>query len=233
MKKPFLMLALVFSVISAYGLIGYGESNIFAITEQTLPVELSSFNAAVTAHNYVNLQWTSQSESGLLGYRIYRSLSPELASSVLITPSAIAATNTATTQNYNFEDREVETAHTYNYWLESVEFNDSHFYGPVSVTLENDAVPPLPELTTLRHPYPNPFSNSTKLEVEVKGGETASLAIYNLAGQLVRSHSLPSGSHQLSWDGRDLNGQLCASGIYLIRLKSPSCQKTLKLVLMK
>jgi len=50
-----------------------GESN-----EETLPVELSSFTATINAYNYVQIQWVTQSETNLSGFRLYRSTTEQL-----------------------------------------------------------------------------------------------------------------------------------------------------------
>lgn len=92
MKQLYLFCMLLILTGSMHGLVGFGESNIFAITEETLPVELSSFTAVQNIQNYVSLNWTSQSESGLLGYRILRSQDQQFASATLITPPAPPAT---------------------------------------------------------------------------------------------------------------------------------------------
>jgi hypothetical protein len=38
----------------------------------TTPVELSSFTASVTAQNFVQLAWVTQSETDMLGYNVLR-----------------------------------------------------------------------------------------------------------------------------------------------------------------
>ncbi len=218
---------------SAYGIIGFGESNIFTIIVPTLPVELSSFNAVTTAQNYVSVNWTSQTETGLVGYRIYRAQAAELAGAQLLTPVCIPATNTSQPHSYCHVDQEVELGGTYYYWLESADYCGSNFYGPARVTVDQESTPPLPEITQMRPPYPNPFKNKANIEIEVKADETAVMGIYNLAGQLVRTESFNPGYHKLAWDGRDGSGRPCVSGIYLLRLTSPSRICSSKLVLLK
>ena len=41
-------------------------------SDDTLPVELSAFNASLFGGNNAHIQWVSQSETNLLGYYIYR-----------------------------------------------------------------------------------------------------------------------------------------------------------------
>ncbi len=202
---------------------------------QTLPVELSSFSASQTAQNFVQLNWVTQSELGMLGYRIYRSQVNSQAAAVSITPSLIPATNTSTTQSYNFTDREVASGQTYYYWLEAVDMSASYFHGPLSFSLQGETPPISPELSFLRNAYPNPFrrNESTRIEVSVKAGETGSLTIYNVLGQKVMSYNLREGLNPLNWNGRDINGNPVASGVYFYRLSTPSLNDTRKMVLMR
>lgn len=233
MKKLPILILLLALLGSLHGLVGFGESNIFTIIVPTLPVELSSFTTAITAQNYVSVSWTSQTETGLVGYRVYRAPTAELAGAQLLTPVCIPATNTSQPHSYSHTDQEVTLGSTYFYWLESADYCGSNFHGPASVTVEPASTPPLPEITLMRDPWPNPFRTSANLEIEVKADETAVLGIYNLAGQLVRSESFSPGFHKLVWDGRDSRGRSCSSGIYLLRLVSPSRVSSNKLVLLK
>lgn len=200
-----------------------------------LPVELTSFTALFTDQFYVQITWISQSETNLLGYRVYRSEENSLDNAILITPTMIQATNTSQEHSYTIEDREVENHSTYYYWLESVDFNNSQFYGPVSVIVEGNVPPVLPEVTTLKSAYPNPFraNNSTNIEVSIKAGETGTLTIYNIMGQVVKTYSVAEGNHIIPWNGKDSQGNNCGSGIYFYKLTTPSLNQTKKMVIVK
>ncbi|HQO68124.1 MAG TPA: T9SS type A sorting domain-containing protein [Candidatus Syntrophosphaera sp.] len=199
------------------------------------PVELSSFTATVNAVNNVELTWVSQSEHHMNGYRVYRNTSDQQDSSILITPILIPATNTSTAQTYSITDNSVEIGDTYYYWLEAVDYLSSGFHGPVSVTVEGSVPQVLPEITSLKNAYPNPFKlgSSTTIEVDVKAGETGTLSIYNLSGQLVRSFTVNEGAHSLGWNGRDSKGAVCGSGIYFYKLSTASCNQSRKMVIIK
>jgi len=205
------------------------------IQEPNVPVELSSFTAIQTTASTVRLAWVTQSETGMLGYRVYRANTAVQSSAVLASGELIPATNTSAAQTYVFTDAEVESGQTWFYWLESVEFNQSAYHGPVYVTLTGEEIPLLPELSALRGAYPNPFrfGSATRIGADVKAGETGTLAIYNVSGQLVRTFSVNQGSHSLLWDGRDASGRACGSGIYFCRLSTPSLNQTRKLMLIK
>lgn len=62
--------------------------------------------------------------------------------------------------------------------------------------------------------YPNPFSDQVKISSE-KLSSDASLQIYNLRGQKVRS--LYPSSEGYIWDGKDDRGQNLSSGVYFAR----------------
>lgn len=203
--------------------------------DPTLPVELSVFNAVLTAQKFVKLTWVSESETNMLGYRVYRSETNDANSATQITAMMIEATNTSTTQVYSIEDREVLPFSTYYYWLEAVDYNHSNFFGPQFVEVPGEVVPELPVQTAMKNAYPNPFKTnaSTNIEVALKAGETGTVTIYNVLGQVVKTYKVNEGSHTLNWNGRDSKGNACGSGIYFYKLSTPSMNQTKKMVIVK
>jgi len=105
--------------------------------DATLPVGLSSFTAVVSADNQVVINWTTQSETNVLGFRIYRSNTFAIDDAVQITTQPIAAHNTSLTTNYSFTDATIDyQSPVYYYWLEAVDLDSSsEFFGPVMVSL--------------------------------------------------------------------------------------------------
>ena len=200
-----------------------------------LPVELSSFSAIPTAQNYVKLTWISQSETNLLGYRVYRGETSNQIDAVNVSPIMIPATNTTTTQSYNFTDEEVERGVSYYYWLVSIEWGQSNFHGPVNVTTSADTPPSLTEMTIMRDAQANPFRTNEQLSIEVlvKAGEKGQLTIYNVAGQTVKTYNVSEGQNLLNWNGKDGKGNSCSAGIYFYKLNTPSLNQTKKLIIIK
>lgn len=201
----------------------------------TLPVELSSFTATQSAQNFVKLTWISESETGLMGYRVYRNHENAQHSALMITPIMIDATNTSSTQIYSIIDAEVEVDNTYWYWLESVDYGSSEFYGPVSYLVEDNSPALTPEQTVMKNAYPNPFKaiSGTTIEVDVKDNDGGSIAIYNLAGQEVKSFSVSPGNNNINWDGKDSRGKTCATGVYFYKLSTNSLNQTRKMLIVK
>ncbi|MEZ4387218.1 MAG: hypothetical protein R3D98_06505 [Candidatus Krumholzibacteriia bacterium] len=69
---------------------------------------------------------------------------------------------------------------------------------------------------------PNPFNPATSLRFEVKRSGPVTLAVYDLAGGLVRvliDRIEPAGVREVFWDGRDVAGREVPSGVYLSRLE--------------
>ena len=62
------------------------------------------------------------------------------------------------------------------------------------------------------------------------------LAVFDLAGRLVRTlidASLPQGSHEAVWDGRDESGREVGSGSYLARLEFGGMVETVRMGLVR
>lgn len=218
----------------------FAESNIFTITEATLPVELSSFTAVQSATDCVTLNWITHSETGLLGYQVLRSDTDNLGVAIRISSQLIPATNTSTTQVYSFADTEVEANHNYYYWLESVDYSHSNFFGPNSVLVVGegeDVIPPQPDMITgIHNIYPNPFNPDTIISYALREDSQVSITVINCKGQsirtLVNDHK-SMGLHQIGWDGRDNQGNSCSSGLYLLKFSSGTMNQTAKLMLVK
>jgi len=203
------------------------------VPDVPLPVVLSSFSANLTALNYVKLNWTTQSELNMLGFRVYRSESTQMNNLTLITPILIGATNTSTTQHYTVTDNEVFVGQTYSYWLETVDIGNSCFHGPQTVIVTGSSSPNIQTYTTLGNAYPNPFRSNTSINMTVKTGESAIISIYNVSGQLVKAFNKSEGQHTIGWDGRDSSGNSCGSGIYFYQLVSPSMNLTKRMLIVK
>lgn len=69
--------------------------------------------------------------------------------------------------------------------------------------------------------YPNPFNASTTITFSLSDTRVTKVVIYNLVGQKVKTlvdEVLFSGTHSISWDGRDATGREVPSNIYFLKL---------------
>ena len=91
-------------------------------------------------------------------------------------------------------------------------------------------------VTKLLNNYPNPFNPETTIRFTLKETAPAKLYVYNIKGQLVKKlvdKVLPSGMHQIVWNGKDNNNCNVASGMYFYRLESANYTCVKKMLLLK
>lgn len=200
--------------------------------DDTLPVQLSSFDALPIQGDKIRVRWVSQTETALSGYYILRSTESVLAKAQIIS-SLIAATNSSNLTSYSFDDRELYSSGVYYYWLQSLDLDGgTQYHGPVMANLSfSDPQTPQPQLVTgLKELFPNPFNPDLSIAFELAIDSRYDLAIYNQRGQLVKNLSSGlknAGAYKLIWDGRDNRGIACSSGTYLIILDTAD-QRSIK-----
>ncbi len=205
----------------------------------TLPVELSSFTANVTVSNFVQLDWVTQSESGVSGYYIHRNIVNSLIDAVVVSPF-VTAGNTSNEQSYSFTDDEVESG-TWYYWLQNIDMDGQMaFHGSISVTVtkpgDEPVTPIIPNLTSLTSVFPNPFNPVTTISFHLAKSEYVTLDIFNIRGEKVRaiaSSSFNEGTYRSNWNGIDDHGMAVSSGVYFLQMTAGKYHTIAKLVLMK
>jgi len=193
-------------------------------SEITLPIELSTFTAVATSDGEVVIRWTTESESGLQGFKILRSTCAEINSAQIVSP-LIPATNASELSQYSFNDLSITDFGIYYYWLQIIEYSGVVEYSAfilVEVKQEIPIDPPvIPHLTGLKNIYPNPFNPSTSISYEIVTAGLVKVVVYNNRGQeirtLVSAYQAPN-QYVVVWDGKDNRGQSMPSGSYLIRL---------------
>jgi hypothetical protein len=108
---------------------------------------------------------------------------------------------------------------------------DGHF---TSVEIRGDAQ--VPEKIVLYQNYPNPFNPETAICFDLAQAAELKLIITNLMGQSVRilfSGMKPAGRHTVQWDGRDNQGRVLPSGIYLCKIVTGRYQFVQKMALIR
>lgn len=208
--------------------------------DQTLPVTLSSFMAVQTADNYAELTWVTHSESGIIGYDVLRSEVEDEELAIRVNSQIIQANNEATSNTYTFTDAETEMDATYYYWLRSSEFDGSSaMFGPVNIKIGQENDTPeivIPTKTVLRNIYPNPFNPSTTVNFYMDEADDVKINVFNVKGQLINKITedrFGEGFHNVVWNGKDLNGNDCSSGIYFFRMETKTENQMIKGILLK
>lgn len=100
---------------------------------------------------------------------------------------------------------------------------------------EDEVASPAP--VSLYQNVPNPFAGGTVIRFSMARGREGSLAVYDVAGRMVRQWRLAS-SHSplvtgIVWDGKDTYGDEVPGGVYLYTLTSGAFSATRKLILIR
>jgi hypothetical protein len=122
-----------------------------------------------------------------------------------------------------------------NYWSQKIYFNESGGYlTPDLSTGVNDR--PVPVASLQATAFPNPFNPATNILLDLPDRTVIKAAIYDLQGRLIKQllhRVLPPGMSRLQWNGTSDRGVSVASGVYFLRVESPTSVKTLKLIFVK
>lgn len=189
--------------------------------DKSFSVELLSFTAS-GQNRQVTLHWSTASESNTDYFEIVRN--------GIVRDAVDASGESASTRSYSWIDREVQNDLTYEYILVSVDPDGARqTLGSVEATPAFDAYA-VTEYS-LHQNYPNPFNPTTTITVDLAEAGFASLRVFNLLGQEVRSlinNYLPRGSHIALFDGTNL-----PSGVYIYQLDVNNFSAQRKMILMK
>ncbi len=212
----------------------------YAYGDDTLPVELSAFTAICDVENDVKISWTTQSESNMLGYHLYRATENEISASVNVTVGIIEAHNISSTYNYSYTDAETELSTQYYYWLQSVELMGAvNYYGPIPIKTgngQNPETPGIPLVTKLKSAYPNPFNPSTSIAYDLAEQANVNIEIFNIKGQKVTSllnETKQPGKYNITWNGKDSANKNCSGGVYFYKMKAGKYTETKKILMLK
>jgi hypothetical protein len=105
------------------------------------------------------------------------------------------------------------------------------------ISLNEGAIPTLaPEPTpfSLSQNAPNPFNPGTTIRFTLPEAGQVRLAVYDITGSLVRvltDGTTRAGTHEAVWDGLDMDGRACASGLYVYRLAGAQGSVTRRMTL--
>ncbi|MDP2808375.1 MAG: T9SS type A sorting domain-containing protein [bacterium] len=88
----------------------------------------------------------------------------------------------------------------------------------------------------LMPPSPNPVKNSAEFRFGLAKDQQASLEIYNVLGQRVKTlvnGMLGAGNHTVKWNGCDQKGRKVSSGVYVYRLITGDNTSTRRLTVIR
>lgn len=89
---------------------------------------------------------------------------------------------------------------------------------------------------SLKQNYPNPFNPTTTISYQLASDGEVSLKIYNVIGgeivTLLQGFQRP-GTYEIRWDGRNAQGVVVPSGVYLYTLEAGTFQETRKMLFVR
>lgn len=190
-------------------------SNLGISSDVPLPVELSTFSAKA-GYGKITLEWETSSELNNEGFYLFRSLEQDRNFEQLNSEIIPGNGNSNTAHSYAFVDEDVNENTTYYYKLSSKDFNGQVLaYGSVvsSTALQ------LPQTFSIAQNYPNPFNPETHFRFTIAEASRASLKIYNVLGQRIRTIFdnrvfEPGVYEDFSWNATDDFGNPVSNGIY-------------------
>ncbi|MBU2501220.1 T9SS type A sorting domain-containing protein [bacterium] len=110
----------------------------------------------------------------------------------------------------------------------------------LAFALYEDLITPAPEIplkTGLLHNAPNPFNPATVIHfVMPPEGGTVKLEVFDLQGRLVKvllDGFTGGGERTATWNGRNTDGAMMPSGVYLYRLRGAGIDQSLKMLLLR
>jgi len=217
------------------------DIEIFALDGFSEPIALSAFDASFNEpEDCVTLSWTTQFETNVLGFYLYRSETDIFEEAILVnTELILGAGTTSIPVDYTYNDENAVVTTLYYYWLEVVTYDGStHLYGSFLYEPTTDITDDVyANKFYLAQNYPNPFNPETTIQFTTENTEkNTELVIYNLKGQKVRTivnEIFPAGQHSIIWDGKDGSGNSVSSGLYFYKLKAGRYTSTKKMILMK
>jgi hypothetical protein len=206
---------------------GYSLDNIAPAPPESLACEY--VRAPETG---LQLTWNPSPESDFSHYNVYAifptAMSPEVANYILI--------GTPTGPSFFYGSFNPDYGYSFGVEAEDVHGNKSGWMvcDADEVTGTGDAG--IPEAVYLSQNVPNPFNPATRIRFGVRETSAVTLAIYDVAGRLVRilvHKSLGPGHYVEDWDGRDDHGRAVASGVYFYRLDAGARSVSRRMVLLR
>jgi hypothetical protein len=184
-------------------------------TNGTLPVELTSFNAAIK-NNQNTLNWTTASESNNSGFEVQSSTDGTNFNKIGFVATKGANGNSNAVLAYSFVDANATNGTTY-YRLNQIDFNGDSKLSDVKF-INNK----LSEVVSFSV-YPNPVTNEIKVATAVQDLNGYQVDLYNTNGMKVKTLNL--------LDGNTIDVSDLSSAIYLMKItKDNSLLQTMKVV---
>jgi len=105
-----------------------------------------------------------------------------------------------------------------------------------TTSVDNDNEIGIAKDFVLSQNYPNPFNQTTRIQFYLPQPASVQITIYNVLGESVKTltdRKYFHGKHSVSWDGKNENGIVAASGLYFYRIRAGKFVQTNKMILIR
>ncbi|MBN8544565.1 MAG: T9SS type A sorting domain-containing protein [Ignavibacteria bacterium] len=188
-----------------------------------LPVELTSFNAAIR-NGLVDLKWETATEVNNYGFEVERKSSSSDWNKIGFIEGH-GSTNSP--KYYSFSDKPTGMGKI-SYRLKQIDNDGKYEYSPIVEVLVDN----LPNGFVLEQNYPNPFNPETSIRFALKEDTKATLKVYNSLGAEVATLFDGTAEAGRYYDVKFGSSEL-ASGFYIYKLVAGDHVSVKKMLLMK
>lgn len=189
------------------------------------PVAPLNLAGTLVGAGTVKLDWGASTAADLAYYAVYRGDSPAF----LPNPASRIATPTSPTYtDPGFADSYYKVSAVDRHG------NQSPFVLLTLAQISGVDSPPVPGVSSLAGPRPNPFAGESDLGVALAAPGRVTLRVYDVRGRLIRTledEERPAGIHHVTWNGVDDRGRRVGAGVYLVRATAPGLAATQRLVI--
>ena len=205
--------------------------------DNSLPVELTSFELLETRNDGITLQWVTESEINNLGFNLDRKTPitdwSQIAS--YVTHPALQGQGSVSHQTiYTFTDNTVQENESYDYRLSDVDYDGNVEYH--SLQLMGVSSINIPEQFVLYPNYPNPFNPVTTIRYDLSKESFVDITVYDMLGNVVNNlvnTSESPGYKSVQWNATNSFGIQVPSGMYIYKIQAGKFRQTRKMVLLK
>lgn len=203
----------VITLASGSNSIYFALARVTGTTDNTLPVELSSFSSTVNGRN-VRLNWETKTELNFRNFSIERAIFKMNDASVNWNSiGTVQASGTGSSpMKYSFNDNKLQPG-KYQYRLKMLNYDGAFTYSNI---IETEIM--LPSSFELSQNYPNPFNPSTKINYSLPSDSKVTLEVFNINGE--RVEMLVNAYQSAGFYTFNFENNRIASGIYFYRLNT-------------
>jgi len=179
----------------------------------------------------MRIQWFDSLHTNLLLDDTTAALSADSAAYIYLTTGTVQAPATAAFARIKLNIWAVNSTAYWDRW-------DDISFGQVTGVAGRPADRGQRTAIRLSQNYPNPIKQATVIRYQMTGDGPVKLAVYNIAGQLIKiliDDPSPNalGEGRVRWDGRDDNGRAVSNGVYIYKLNAGGKSLAKKMIILR